>query len=59
MKTILNEDLKYPLINITGKLQSESDVGILFVYHYDSPEVILEDLANLVNHMELWMMQSL
>lgn len=36
MKTILNEDLKYPVVNIMGKLQGESDLGILLVSHYDS-----------------------
>ena len=36
MKTILNEDLKYPVVNIMGKLQGKSDLGILLVSHYDS-----------------------
>lgn len=36
IKTKINEDLEYPVINIMGSLKGESDLGVLLVAHYDS-----------------------
>lgn len=36
IKNTIDEDLPYPLVNIVGKLQGETDDGIVIMAHYDS-----------------------
>ncbi len=36
VKTVTGDDLPYDLVNIVGKLQGESDKGLLLLAHYDS-----------------------